>query len=100
MEEIFRTDVAREQITVVEDMLERSDLERIIVVAGRSPADVTFQVRLAEVREIEDLLFDVCEEVPVSLFATDFECSPDVLEEVDVAELGSECHASGSRCRR
>jgi len=102
MEKLLCCDVTREQIAVVEDVLERCDLQGIIIVARSAPADMAFQIRLAEVRKIEDLFLEIREEVPVGLLASHFERSSDVLEEMDMAELDDcvgvdlfRCHADG-----
>ena len=95
VEEILCPDVTGEKIAVVEDVFERVNLERIIVVPWRSPTNVTLEIRLAEVWEIEDLLFQIGEKTSVRLFAADFERSSDVLEEVDVAELDDDIGVDG-----
>lgn len=97
VEEILRFHVACQQIAVVEDVLQRVNLQMIVVVTRRSPADVTLQIRLPEVGKIEDLLFEVREEVPVGCFASDFECPADVLEEMHVAELNDATGVDRSR---
>lgn len=102
VKQVFRFHIACEQIAVVENMLERCDLHRVIVVPWRSPADVAFEVRLSQVREIEDLLFQIFDECSVGFLATHFQSPPDILEEVHMAELhddtGVDCsrrHADG-----
>ena len=99
VEKLLCCDVPRQQIAVGEDVLERLDLHRIVVVAWGSPTDMTFQVLLPEVREIEDLLFEICEKVPVGLLAADFEGSSDVFQEVDVAELDDDTGVDRSCCQ-
>ncbi len=90
VEELLCFNVPREEIAVVEDIVERRDLQRVIVVAWSSPTDVTLQIRLPEVRKIEDFFFEICQEASVGLFASHFERSSDVLEEVYVTELNDD----------
>ena len=87
MKELLSCDVAREQIAVIEDMFEGGDLESIVVVTRSAPTDMTLQIFLAKVWKIKDLFLQISEETPVGLFASYFERSSDVLQEMDVAEL-------------
>lgn len=90
MKEMLRPDVAREQVAVLEDMLERCDLEGIIVVAGSSPADVPLQIRLTQVGQIENLLLKILQERPVRFLTAYLERSAEVFEEMNMAELGDD----------
>lgn len=87
VKELLRFHVAGEEIAVVEDVVERRDFESVVVVARGAPSDVPFQIFLAEIWEIEDLFLEIGQEAPVGLFASHFERSADVLEEVDMTEL-------------
>lgn len=102
VKELFCFDVSGQKIAVLEDMLQRCDLHRVIVVAWCSPANVTLEIRLPEEGKIEDLLFEIVHESPVGLFSADFECPSDILEEMHMAELDdatwvhiSGCNADG-----
>ena len=97
VKEGLRFHVTGKQVAVVEDVLECVNLERIIVMARGSPADVAFQIRLAEVWEGEDLLLQIREEAPVRLLAADFEGSTDVLKKMDMAELDDNSGVHRSR---
>lgn len=87
VKELLRFDVAGQEVAVVKDVVERRDLQRVIVIPWSSPANVALEVRLPEVWKIEDLFLKISEEVPVGLFASHFERSSDVLKEVDMTEL-------------
>ena len=102
VKELLRFHVACKQITVVEDVVERGDFHRIIVVPWCSPANVTLKIRLAECRKIEDFLFEVIDKFSVRFVASHFQGFADVLQEVDMAELDDDagvhltrCHANG-----
>lgn len=87
VKELLRFDVAGQEVAVVKDVVERRDLQHVIVMPWSSPANVALEVRLPEVRKIEDLFLKISEEAPVGLFASHFERSSDVLKEVDMTEL-------------
>ena len=102
VEELFCFDVASEEIGVLEDVFERCDLHRIIVMAWGSPANVTFEICLSQVRKIEDLLFQIFDESSVGFLAAHFQGSSNVLQKMDMTELhddtGVNCscrHANG-----
>ena len=102
VKELFCFDMSGQQIAVFEDMLKCCNLHRVIVMTRSTPANVTLKVCLTEEWKIEDLLFEIVHESPVGLFAADFERSPDVLEEMHMAELDDAawvhifgCHADG-----
>ncbi len=102
VKEIFRTDIAREQIAVVENMLERCDLERIIVVTRCSPANMPFEIVLPQTGKGEDLLFQIFDETPVRFLASHLQGLSNVLQKMDMAELDDDtridsncCHANG-----
>ncbi len=83
----FCCDVGGELLTVLEDVLHRLDLHGIVVVAGGSPADSSFQSFLSEKRNSEDVLLEVSEETPIGFLAAHLQGSADVLEEVHMADL-------------
>lgn len=87
VKKILRFHISCQQIAVVKDMLECSDLQRVVVVSWRSPADVTFQIRLTEVRKIEDLCLKIFKERSVCLFTAYLQGFSDVLEEMHMAKL-------------
>lgn len=87
MKELLCFHVSGQKIAVLKDMLERCNLQSIIVVAWRSPANVTLKVRLTEEGKIKDLLFEISHKSSVRLFAADFEGSSDVLKEMHMTEL-------------
>lgn len=102
MEKLFCCHVGSEKITVLEDVLERCDLHRIIIMARSTPTNVTLKVCLTKEGKIEDLFFEIGHESSVGLFAADFKCSSDVLKEMHMAELDDAtwvhifgCHADG-----
>lgn len=96
--EIFCLHIACQQIAVVEDVLQCADLQRIVIVSGRSPSDVAFEVRLSEVRQIEDLVFEIFQECSVRFVAAYLQCSADVLQEMHVAKLDDDTGVDSS-CR-
>lgn len=98
VKELLRFHVACKKIAVVEDVVERGDLQGIIVVTRRSPADVPFQIFLAEVWKVEDLLFEIRKEASVRFLAADFQSPADVLEEMDVAELDDAARVDLTSC--
>ena len=87
MKELLRFHITGEQIAVVEDMLKGSDLQWIVVVSRRSPADVPFEICLTEVGKVEDLPFEIFHKCSVGFVASHLERSSDVFEEVHMAEL-------------
>ena len=87
VEECFCSDVGRELLAALEDVLHHRDLLRMIVVPGRTPPDAGFQAILSQVFHLEDVLLKISEETPKGFLAPDFQGSADVLEEVYVADL-------------
>lgn len=79
VEEGFCSDVGREFLTALEDVIQGGDLHGIIVMPGRSPPDASLQTIFAQVLDFEDMPFDVVKERPVLLFTADFERATDVL---------------------
>ena len=72
---------------MIEDVLEHGNLLWVILVSGRSPANMTFEVLFPENRKTEDMLLDVCHEALVRVVTAHLQLPPDVLEEVHMAEL-------------
>lgn len=97
MMEILRSDIAREKISVLKDMLQCSDFQWIIIMSRRSPADVPFEVCLTEIWKIEDLRFQILHECPVGFLASDFERLSNVLQKMHVAELDDDMGVDDSR---
>lgn len=102
MEKLIGFHVRGQQIAVLEDVIQRRNLQLVIVMTRSTPTNVALQIRLTEERKIENLLFKIAHEHSVGLFATYFECSSDVFEEMHMAELDdttgvhiSGCHANG-----
>ena len=102
VEELLRFHVAREEIAIVEDVVQCGNFQRIIVVAWCSPTNVPLQVCLAEIRKFEDLFFEIFHKFSVGFLTSHFQGFADVLEEMDVAELDDDsrvhlscCHADG-----
>lgn len=83
----FRFHIGSEFLRMLKDMLESGDLERIILMLWRPPPDVALKIVLPKDRNPEDMLFDITEEALVVLVTPDPEIVPDVLEEMDMAEL-------------
>lgn len=98
MKQVFRFHIAREQIRVLEDMIERCNLERIIIVPWCSPTDVTFEIRLSQIRKIKDLLFQIFHECPVGFLTSYLQCFPDAFQEMHMTELDHDIGVDGS-CR-
>ena len=95
-------DVGGELLAAPENVLHRCNLHGIVLMAGRTPADACLQTFLAQDGDVEDVFLDICKESSVRFLAPRLERPPDVLEEMDVADLGDTagkdvqgCHADG-----
>lgn len=89
MEDSFGFDVGRELLTAVKDMVHRLDLHSIVLMTRRAPTNSRFHTILSKVFDLEDMLFDVGEETSVGFLAPDFQCSSDVLQEMNMADLNN-----------
>jgi len=70
VEEMFRFHISREEIAVVEDVVEGRDLQGIIVMPWSSPTNVTLQIFLSKVRKFEDFFVEIFYETPVGFVAS------------------------------
>lgn len=83
----IRADIAREPLTVFGDVLERGDLHGVVLVLLQKFKASLLQFLSAEQRNFENGFFNFPHEGFVGVVAADFECAPDILQEVDMAEL-------------
>ncbi len=97
MKHVFRFHIAREQIGVLEDMIERCDLQGIIVVTWSSPANVSFEVCLSQIRKIKDLLFQIFHKTPVGFVAAYLQRLSYVFKKVHMAKLNDYTGVDSSR---
>ena len=84
------SDVGRELLTALEDVLHDGDLHGIVLVTGRAPANSGFQSFPSEDGNAEDMLLEISEEIPVGFLAAYPERPANVLEEMDMADLGDD----------
>ena len=96
--EMLRSHIAGQQIAVVEDVLQCSDLLWIIIVSWCSPADVPLEIRLAKVRQIEDFRFQILHERSVGFITSHLERLSDIFQEVHMAELNNHLRVDCSGC--
>ena len=89
-EPFFCLYVVRKFFCMLEDTLEDSELQRVIVVSWRSPTNVAFEVLFAEDGYVKDVLLDIVEEAVVVLTASYSKVPSDVLEEVNMTHLNED----------
>lgn len=71
-----------------ENVIERGNFDRVIVVPRRTPSDVALKTLFPKNGDTKNMFFDIPKEVLIIFVGPDTKILPDVLEKMDMAELG------------